>query len=514
VVTHNHFTLARGGKVFTRTAPVIKLKHDTTEEECLQLLGLLNSSTACFWLKQISHGRGNGGVNEGYRGEGFEEFFEFTGTKIQEFPLPATYPTKLATELDMLAQQLAEASPSGIVNSETPHRKRLREAKQTWHQTRARMIALQEELDWQVYSIYGLLDEDLRAPESDVPELNLGERAFEIVLARRIEAGEATSEWFSRHGSKPIVTLPAHWPDAYKDIVNRRIEVISSSRAIGLIERPEYKRRWATDGWDSLEQDALKSWLLDRTEQRSLWYELDADGNEQPRVQSPAQLADALSRDAEFAQVANLYAPKRSVPETVLALLADEHVPFLSVLRYKESGLAKRRDWETTWDEQRREDAAPTEAEKRRIRDAIKVPPKYTSADFVRPSYWRARGKLDVPKERFVSYSSSLNNVEVLGWAGWDHREQAHALLTYAVDREQNHAWTKERLTPLLAGLLELQPWLTQWHNDFDLVYSGSPAGFFAGFRTEMQGRYGLTDDDLRAWRPMRAAARGRARRS
>ncbi len=46
------------------------------------------------------------------------------------------------------------------------------------------MIALQEELDWQVYSLYGLLDDDL-TPRRSVPELRLGERAFEIVLAAR-----------------------------------------------------------------------------------------------------------------------------------------------------------------------------------------------------------------------------------------------------------------------------------------------------------------------------------------
>jgi hypothetical protein len=517
VASHTHGALNRSGIVTTQHIPASVPNIDITTEQALSVVGLLNSSAGCTWFKQVSYPKGGdpmGGDGARVSTEPWSERFEFSGGNLEDFPLPSAYPTELASEIDILAQQFSTASPRTFASGEMPTRERLREAKQIWHQTRARMIALQEELDWQVYSIYGLLDEDLRAPASSIPELNLGERAFEIVLARRIEAGEATSEWFFRHGSKPIVTLPAHWPDAYKNIVNRRIEVISSSRAIGLIERPEYKRRWATDGWDSLEQDALKSWLLDRAEQRPLWYELDANGNEQPRVLSPAQLADELSRDAEFAQVANLYTPKKSVPETVLALLADEHVPVLSVLRYRDSGLVKRRDWETTWDEQRREDAAPNEAEKRRIRDAIKVPPKYTSADFVRPSYWRARGKLDVPKERFISYGESLNNVEVLGWAGWDHREQAHALLTYAVDREQNHAWTKEQLTPLLAGLLELQPWLTQWHNDFDLVYSGSPAGFFSGFRTEMQGRYGLTDDDLRAWRPTRAAARGRARRS
>ena len=32
------------------------------------------------------------------------------------------------------------------------------------------------------------------------------------------------------------------------------------------------------------------------------------------------------------------------------------------------------------------------------------MPPKYTSADFARAEYWSHRGKLDVPKERFILY--------------------------------------------------------------------------------------------------------------
>ena len=55
VATHNHFVLDRGGKVFNRTAPVIKLPESATEDDHLALLGVLNSSTACFWLKQVSH---------------------------------------------------------------------------------------------------------------------------------------------------------------------------------------------------------------------------------------------------------------------------------------------------------------------------------------------------------------------------------------------------------------------------------------------------------------------------
>ena len=57
VATHNHFVLDRGGKVFKQTAPVIKLRDDATDNEYLTLLGVLNSSTVCFWLKQVCFAR-------------------------------------------------------------------------------------------------------------------------------------------------------------------------------------------------------------------------------------------------------------------------------------------------------------------------------------------------------------------------------------------------------------------------------------------------------------------------
>lgn len=208
------------------------------------------------------------------------------------------------------------------------------------------MIALQEELDWQVFSLYGLLAEDLRASEDpdspEIPELAPGERAFEIVLARRVAAGEATGEWFKRHGSTPITEIPAHWPVAYREVVQRRIDAIESSRAIGMVERPEYKRRWATEGWDALQQKALHSWLLDRLENREYWF----DDNDMPTLVTLSRLTDALSRDDDFVSVAKLYEPHKELHTVVAELMTGEHVPFLAALRYKPSGLKKRADWE------------------------------------------------------------------------------------------------------------------------------------------------------------------------
>ncbi|SHJ17331.1 hypothetical protein SAMN05421803_10439 [Nocardiopsis flavescens] len=503
VATHNNFALDRGGKVFKQTAPVIKLREDVGVGEHLRLLGVLNSSTAAFWLKMNCHNKGGSGLGRGFQDEEWENRYQFNGSNIERFPLPSVYPTELVAALDSLAQELSATSPSALAAEAVPTAAALREARVRWESLRRQMIFLQEELDWQVYSLYNLHDEDLRIPTSvDINEISLGERAFEIVLARKIEAGEVTSEWFARHGSTPITEIPSSWPEEYRQVVQKRIDAMTSSRAIGMVERPEYKRRWATEGWDSLQDKALRSWLLDRMEARELWF----DDNDLPSLSTLSQLADVLSRDEDFSSVARIYAPRQELADLVADLITDEHVPFIPALRYKPSGLKKREDWERTWAQQREEDAAPDEPAKRRIRDKIKVPPKYTSADFLRPTYWRARGKLDVPKERFISYgSANTATPRLYGWAGWDHREQAHALTAYIAAQPLSD----EEIAPFLAGLLELQPWLEQWHGEFEPMFSGSPAGYFAAYRQQKQGEHGLTDDDLRAWRPA-AATRGR----
>ena len=505
--TLNHFTLTRGGNVFKDTAPVITFSEEVGEEDHVRITGLLGSSTVCFWLKMNCHDKGSQGVNEGFKSQEWERFYQIKSGNLGRIPLSNRFPTSLATSIDTLAQQLAALSPASYVTESTPQPSELRAARSEWNHIRARMISLQEELDWQVYSLYNLHPEDLRVSEDpdspSLPALALGERAFEIVLARRVAAGEASGEWFRRHGSTPITEIPARWPAAYREVVQKRIDAIESSRAIGMVERPEYKRRWATEGWDALQEKALRSWLLDRIENRDHWF----DESGMPTLVSLSRLTDALSRDEDFVSVAKIYAPRKELSTVVAELMTDEHVPFLPALRYKPSGLKKREDWEHVWDLQRQEDAALDELAKRKIRDAIPVPPKYTSADFLRASYWKARGKLDVPKERFISYGqTNTPTPDLYGWAGWDHREQAYALDAYIASHE---ALTSEELTPFLAGLLELQPWLEQWHDEFDANFGASPAAFFRGDRQMVQGEHGLTDDDLRAWRPA-AATRGR----
>ncbi|MGA5808509.1 BREX-2 system adenine-specific DNA-methyltransferase PglX [Streptomyces cellulosae] len=516
VATHNHFVLDRGGKVFNRSAPVIKLPEGASEERHLELLGVLNSSAADFWLKQVCQGKGNRGGERSTGRWAWEEYYEFTGTKLQEFPLPQQLPLALAQELDALAQELAQHEPSTLARDAVPARGALDEARQAQERIRARMILLQEELDWTVYGAYGLLTAEEVArttiAEADVPELALGQRAFEIVLAR----SGAETAWFERHGSTPCAEIPADWPEAYRKVVQARIDLIEANKDIRLIERPEYKRRWSTEPWEKREAAALRSWLLDAAEREELWFE-ERDGFTVPRPLTVNQLADELRHDQDVQDVAALYAAdhlgKRdaSLATVLAAVIEAEHVPYLAALRYKDSGLRKRAQWEQVWEQQREEDRTGK-------RPDIKVPPKYTGADFLKHSYWSNRGKLDVPKERFISYPGASPEADgslLLGWAGWNHRDQADALVGLIRSRVETGGWTKDdpRFVPLLAGLREVLPWVHQWYGEYDEEWEGNPAEEFQAALDTGRAERELSEADLVNWRPEKKA-RGRQKKS
>lgn len=560
VATHNHFVLDRGGKVFKQTAPVIKLPPDATEDDHLALLGLLNSSTACFWMKQVAHNKGDSTDEYGARTIGDPAFntYAFNGTLVGKLPLSANRPLKVARIIDQLAQKRQRLLPAHVLRSNVPSRESLATASSGTVKTLGRMIAAQEELDWECYRLYGLIADDLTLREP--PPLNLGQRAFEIVLARKMAAGKTQTTWFERRGSTPITELPTDWPDDYRQLVERRIALIESDPNIRLIEQPEYKRRWNTEPWESQLERALREWLLDRLEGY-----FDFDGrmrHNSPRrhgdhgekaehefsvssvapwcplseiqLVSFAKLADVARQDAEFQQVGELYRddPAFDVQALVTELVAAECVPLLPVLRYKPSGLIKRGTWERTWDLQRQEDAIddrtnlPSTDPKHLSADAardlkqqqvgnIPVPTKYDSKDFLDSNFWRQRGKLDVPKERWISFPhcEGPDGTPVIAWAGYDHLQQARAISAYYVRVQTEFGGSDDaRLIPLLACLIELLPWLKQWHNDPDPAFDGMRMGdYFEGFVNEEARQLNKTIPEIKAWTPpARTGGRGR----
>lgn len=496
VATHNHFVLDRGGKAFNRSAPVIKLPEGATEDDHLRLLGTLNSSTACFWLKQNSHDKGNGGIGGGIASEEWERFFEFTGTTLKDFPLPVHAPLERGRRIDQLSQHLSTHEPAAAIARNGATASIIDTARAEHGRIRAMMIAEQDELDWEVYRYYGLIDDELFLQAGDPPGLELGQRAFEIALARKTASSEDKSEWFTRHGSTPTADIPAHLPAEYRELLEKRLAAIESNPFIRLLERPEYKRRWAGESWDVKLQQALKDWILDKLEEPSLWF--TAQGA--PQCLSVAELAGHVEKNAEFIEALDLWAGKKDAPvtETLVKLLSDEAVPYLAALRYKDSGLRKRAEWERVWALQREEDAGLIKA------TDIPVPPKYTGADFVKQSYWSHRGKLDVPKERFVSYPGAgraTDPTPLLGWAGWNHAQQGIALATiYAYRESEGTALTE--LVPVVAGIAEVLPWVKQWHTGVDPTFGIDLAEYLTGQLHEKASAVGIPVGDLSTWRP------------
>jgi len=325
--------------------------------------------------------------------------------------------------------------------------------------------------------------------------LVLGQRAFEIALARKMVAGLEKTAWFERHGSVPITEIPADWPADYAALVQKRLDLIESDAFISLLERPEYKRRWAGDSWETMQDRALREFVLDKLEASGLWS--DDSG---PLALSVAQLADRVRGDSALVEAVRLLRGAVEVDLTfeLGKLIAEESVPFLSAYRYKDSGLRKRAEWESVWELQRREDAGESVS--------IPVPPKYAPTDFRKSTYWKARGKLDVPKERFTSFIGAQRPGDsslIIGWAGWDHLEQARGLARLIVDRSHGDGLSTDALLPLIAGLIELEPWLYQWYGEADVLFGGaSPAVFFTGFIDSQLSGVGASRADAKGWKP------------
>jgi hypothetical protein len=193
------------------------------------------------------------------------------------------------------------------------------------------------------------------------------------------------------------------------------------------------------------------------------------------------------------------------VAGTVRRVVMGAAVPHLVSERLTHAALRKRQVWEKVWELQRAEDSGEDVGK-------IPIPPRYAQADFRAPIYWKHRGKLDVPTERFVSVplaDRGADSSPVVGWAGWNEIDLARALAGRITELRQEHAADAERLRPLLAGVLELLPWIRQWYPDSHALFGGTPGEYFEGWLDGQLAELAITRENLRAWRPP-APTRGR----
>jgi hypothetical protein len=499
VATHNHFVLDGGGKVFNRSAPVIKLPAGATEDDHLALLGLLNSSTACFWMKQVFHCKGSQGVNEGMKSSLWEQFFEFDATKIKLVPIAADRDAVVpyAARLDQLAQAREAGSAAAVLHSREAWstaeglRKTLADRRVMDEQALFLMVGLQEELDWLCYRLYGLDDADdlldaervASMPPTWLPwSIQLATRDAEIrsEIGKGNDPGELPTVWFERHGWVPLSELPESASNSLRARVDGRRARTQSNPALALIETANFKRRWYRPDYEAEEKEALQVWIADRVE---------AVARERSRPVSLDQLVAALQDDAPTLAVCEVLAERRdfSLSRLIADALAGDSVPNHRFHTYKPPGLVKREAWERTWDLQRREDAGE--------KVSPEVPPSYGTGDFLKTEYWQLRGKLDVPKERFIAFTEvpGRAGVETLyGWAGWTPVQRIKAILAIDEELEDAAVSLADR-----AGLLD-----SAWRLLPDVAREDPAAA--TRLKAELQalvGPAGLSRESIEDWR-------------
>jgi hypothetical protein len=344
-----------------------------------------------------------------------------------------------------------------------------------------------------MYSVWGLIPDEPTGPD----RAEAGRRASDVLFAKSVVGGEIGERYFE------LCRLPAPGHVATQigvdGTVDERIKLIDATPELRLLEQPVFKRTFR-EGFRPVDVEEQASlWLLGRAE---------AIVRQKGEALPLKQILGELMQQTLVATIVDELLPRKA--RTLPDLFRGTAVPFLWAQRFAHAAHSKYMLWCDVWSLQRREDAGESVGE-------IPVPPKYAQKDYRDATYWRLRGKLDVPKERFIAYpgcESDEDGEPVYGWAGWDHLQRAVALAELYMSRKTEEGWTKDRLQPMLAGIIELLPWLEQWHNEPSVEHGGArPSQQFADFLAAECAEHGFTRDDLRSWRPPEKVRRKRAKK-
>jgi hypothetical protein len=270
IATHAHFVSLVKGSLLPQTAPVLQF-HAGAETIADLLSGVLNSSSVLFWLKQMSFNKGAGKDEQLDR-------FEYQGKRIKQVPIPRAISetlrgksNRLSETLSGLARECRErgrelpmltlrnlfekpneayhASNASLPGHVAAHKglgapfsstKELEacfaRACEIREKLRQEMIARQEEMDWLVYTGYGLIDETHPAAARLTLESDL-----------TLDRDERPFRFWAKAGcdfDKAVAIMPAEWSAAKKRLWRARLETIRDNEHVRRIEQPVCKRRW------------------------------------------------------------------------------------------------------------------------------------------------------------------------------------------------------------------------------------------------------------------------------
>ena len=417
ISTHNHYAYVDERRAFNRHAQVIKLPKRSTAEDHYQLVGLLNSSIALFWLKQLCFNKGAGEDEERDR-------FEFAGGKVQTVPIPKAF-SVFGTARSLAARTLAglastcategsalealafrQTLPAILDGKPQPAdlRTLIADTISSRELRVSRLIAFQEEIDWLVYAAYSLLAVNEASVDAQPLALWRDQRPFAI--------------WADANGDydTALSLIPADWLPRRRELWASRLAAIRDNENIRSIEQPVYKRRW-DEQWKVGNQwrygeiayaaefiDAFEWWLKEKAE---WWLENKKGGG-------PAELdewAAALWADERVQAAWPVAAENYSLLEFDKARAkAEEHGdPIPERPKPKVDSATFARMFRAIIDEETVPEGFEFGTEYEELAKKLKkeIPAKLK----------KVRGKLNVPRERFHSVGKTQYK-----WAGLQFR--------------------------------------------------------------------------------------------
>jgi hypothetical protein len=418
--THAHFVVQEKGKLFTQTAPLLRASNND-EPTNHALAGLLNSSTALFLLKQtcFSKREAEDAVADTY--------FEFAGGKVRALPVPERFQKELnengtrilcdrlislSRECRGAGRQLESHSFMALFevvergSGKTFH-EAMRSSITRREEVQRKMIALQEELDWVVYAIYGLLPEDDPAVQTfqEPGCLDREQRPFRI--------------WERAAGDyqHAVGMIQNGWSPEQRNLWESRLRAIRDKEHVRRIEQSVYKRRWDEqwklgNEWRSGEiayasefVDAFEVWLKDKAE---AWLKV----KKQKKVVDLSEWTQALWKDP-YVQAAWPIAADRYVflqYEKTREKAETNGDPIPAPPEAASELIDFGRQFKQIVDEETVPAGFPFGKEYEQLAKSLHKP--------IPAQLKKVRGKLNVPRERFHLVGPGL-----YGWAGLQFSE-------------------------------------------------------------------------------------------
>lgn len=88
-------------------------------------------------------------------------------------------------------------------------------------------------------------------------------------------------------------------------------------------------------------------------------------------------------------------------------------------------------------------------------------------------------------------------------WAGYDHLQLSQAIAAYYVDIQERTGGREDpRLEILLCCMMEILPWVKQWHNDIDPDFNIRMGDYYQGFIADEARQMEKTIEEIQKWQP------------